>query len=60
MPANRASPTPWREKRRARGRSYDIKKKAKAEREWFHQRRRAVCKKAHNLYIDRLDTGHEH
>lgn len=60
MPASRASPTPWREKRRARGRFYDIKKKAKAEREQFCRGRRAVCKRAHNLYLDRLDTGREH
>ena len=59
MPANRASPTPWQEKHRACGQSYDIKKKAKAEREQFHQGRRAVCKKAHNLYLDRLDAGRE-
>lgn len=59
MPASHASPTPWRENRRARGRFYDIKKKAKAERERFRRGRRAVCKRAHNLYLDGLDTCRE-
>lgn len=59
MSASQQRSTPWREKRRARGRFYDVKKKAKAERERFRRGRRAVYKKAHNLYLDGLDTGRE-
>lgn len=59
MSANRQIPTPWREKRQARGRFYDTKKKAKAERERSRRGRRAVFKRAHNLYLDGLDTGRE-
>lgn len=49
----------WREKRRARDREYDAKKKAKADRERYRRGRFAVFKKANSLFQDGREIGHD-
>ncbi|KAL2866178.1 uncharacterized protein BJX67DRAFT_388836 [Aspergillus lucknowensis] len=52
-------PTSWREKRLAKGRFSDPKKKAKADRERFRRNKWACFKRLNDLYLDGLDVGRE-
>ncbi len=51
--------TPWREKRLAKGRFSDPKKKAKADRERFRRNKWTCFNRLNGLYLDGLDVGRE-